>query len=59
MKYDEIIDDESGFAMPTASKFDVFKLFSLKNKTIVITGSAQGIGRVPKEFFKAKSKQQD
>lgn len=46
MKYDEIIDDESGFAMPNASKFDVFNLFSLKNRTIVITGSAQGIGRV-------------
>ena len=46
MKNDEIIDDVSGFAMPSASKFDVFKLFSLKNRTIVITGSAQGIGRV-------------
>ena len=46
MKNDEIIDDVSGFAMPSASKFDVFKLFSLKKRTIVITGSAQGIGRV-------------
>ena len=46
MKNDEIIDDVSGFAMPSASKFDVFKLFSLKNRTVVITGSAQGIGEV-------------
>ena len=46
MKYDEIVDDVSGFTMPSASKFDVFELFSLKNRTIVITGSANGIGRV-------------
>jgi NAD(P)-dependent dehydrogenase (short-subunit alcohol dehydrogenase family) len=46
MKNDEIIDEFSGFAMPSASKFDVFKLFSLKNRTVIITGSAQGIGRV-------------
>ena len=46
MKNNEIIDEISGFTMPSASKFDVFELFSLKNRTVVITGSAQGIGRV-------------
>ena len=46
MKNDEVIDNVSGFAMPAASKFDVFNLFSLKKRTVVITGSAQGIGRV-------------
>ncbi|PPR17074.1 MAG: Gluconate 5-dehydrogenase [Alphaproteobacteria bacterium MarineAlpha9_Bin3] len=46
MKNDEVIDNVSGFAMPAASKFDVFNLFCLKNRTVVITGSAQGIGRV-------------
>ena len=46
MKNNEIIDEISGFTMPSANKFDVFELFSLKNRTVIITGSAQGIGRV-------------
>ena len=46
MKDDEIIDEYTGFSMPSASNFDIFKLFSLKNRTTIITGAAQGIGRV-------------
>lgn len=43
---DETVDEFTGFSMPSAKKFDVLKLFSLKNTTTLITGSAQGIGRV-------------
>jgi len=42
----EIIDEETGFLMPSAKNFDVLNLFSLKNTTTLITGSAHGIGRV-------------
>ena len=40
------IDKETGFSMPSASNFDVMKLFKLKNETALITGAANGIGRV-------------
>ena len=43
---DETIDQETGFLMPSAKNFDVLNLFSLKNTTTLITGSAHGIGRV-------------
>ena len=46
MKNEEIIDEETGFLMPSAKNFDVLNLFSLKNTTTLITGSAHGIGRV-------------
>ena len=42
----DLIDEETGFSMPSAKNFDVRKLFSLDNSTTLITGSAQGIGRV-------------
>ena len=42
----DLIDKETGFSMPSAKNFDVRKLFSLDNCTTLITGSAQGIGRV-------------
>ena len=43
---DKTIDENTGFLMPSAKHFDVLKLFSLENTTTLITGSAQGIGRV-------------
>jgi len=43
---DETIDEDTGFLMPSAKNFDVLNLFSLKNTTTIITGSANGIGRV-------------
>jgi NAD(P)-dependent dehydrogenase (short-subunit alcohol dehydrogenase family) len=43
---DETIDEDTGFLMPSAKNFDVLNLFSLKNTTTIITGSAHGIGRV-------------
>ena len=46
MGNEEIIDEETGFLMPSAKNFDVLNLFSLKNTTTLITGSANGIGRV-------------
>ena len=46
MGNEEIIDEETGFLMPSAKNFDVLNLFSLKNTTTLITGSAHGIGRV-------------
>ena len=46
MGSEEIIDEETGFLMPSAKNFDVLNLFSLKNTTTLITGSAHGIGRV-------------
>ena len=42
----EIIDEFTGFSMPSAQSFNINKLFSLKDTTTLITGSAQGIGRV-------------
>tara|TARA_B100001167_G_scaffold143299_1_gene91785 strand:- start:701 stop:1528 length:828 start_codon:yes stop_codon:yes gene_type:complete len=42
----ENIDKETGFLMPTASDFNVADLFDLKNETALITGAANGIGRV-------------
>tara|TARA_B100000686_G_scaffold353260_1_gene458166 strand:+ start:3601 stop:4431 length:831 start_codon:yes stop_codon:yes gene_type:complete len=42
----DLIDKKTGFSMPSAKNFDVKKLFSLDNCTTLITGSAQGIGRV-------------
>ena len=46
MENEEVIDEETGFLMPSAKNFDVLNLFSLKNTTTLITGSAHGIGRV-------------
>ena len=42
----DLIDEQTGFSMPSAKNFDIQKLFSLNNCTTVITGSAHGIGRV-------------
>ena len=42
----DLIDKETGFSMPSAKNFDIKKLFSLEGRTTLITGSAQGIGRV-------------
>ena len=40
------IDKETGFSMPSAIDFDVINLFNLKNDIALITGAANGIGRV-------------
>jgi len=42
----ENIDKETGFLMPAAANFNVVDLFDLKNETALITGAANGIGRV-------------
>lgn len=42
----DLIDEQTGFTMPSAKKFDIKKLFSLDERTTLITGAAQGIGRV-------------
>ena len=53
---DETTDQETGFLMPSAKNFDVLNLFSLKNTTTLITGSAHGIGRVAVACGKAGGK---
>ena len=40
------IDKETGFSIPLAKEFEIFDLFKLKNRTAIITGSANGIGRI-------------
>ena len=42
----DLIDEQTGFTMPSAKEFDIKKLFSLDERTTLITGAAQGIGRV-------------
>ena len=42
----DLIDEQTGFTMPSAKEFDIKKLFSLEERTTLITGAAQGIGRV-------------
>ena len=40
------IDKETGFNIPLAKEFEIFDLFKLKNRTAIVTGSANGIGRI-------------
>lgn len=42
----ELIDKETGFSMPSASNFNAMDLFKIKNEIALVTGAANGIGRV-------------